>query len=85
MQDKDKRGRIMANNCFVLHKEVIDVFHEKKYIPTIEKRSFHLVHDRILGSVECGKFRNYCFHENESKNSIELKKDYAENSAKQRI
>ena len=55
MQDKDKRGIIMANNCCVLHEEVIYVFHEKNYIPTIEKRSFNLVHVRILGSVECGK------------------------------
>ena len=33
--DKDKRRRIMLKKCFVLHKEVIDVFHEKMYIPTI--------------------------------------------------
>ena len=77
MQDKDKRGIIMSNNCFVLHEEVIYVFHEKNYIPTIEKRSFNLVHVRILGSVECGKSKNDCFHDNASKNSIELKKDYA--------
>ena len=26
--DKDKKGRIMAKKCFVLHEEVINVFHE---------------------------------------------------------
>ena len=33
--DKDKRGRIMVNKFYVIHEEVIDVFHEKYYIPTI--------------------------------------------------
>ena len=30
----------MVNKCFVLRKEVINVFHEKYYIPTIEKLFF---------------------------------------------
>ena len=34
--DKDKKGRITVNKCFVLHEEVIGVFHKKCYIPTIE-------------------------------------------------
>ena len=62
--DKDKKGRLMAKKGFVLHEEVIDVFHEKYYIPTIEKVSFHLAHVRILGSMEYGKTRNDCFHGN---------------------
>ena len=62
--DKYKRGRIMVNKCFVVHEKVIDVFHENFYIPTIEKLSFHLDHVRILGSMECGKTRNYCFYWN---------------------
>ena len=41
----------MANNLFVLHEEVIDVFHEKNYIPTIEKVSFHLDDVGILVSM----------------------------------
>ena len=32
---KDNRVRIMVNKVFVIHEEVIDVFHEKIYIPTI--------------------------------------------------
>ena len=48
----------MVKKCFVLHKEVIGVFYEKFYIPTIEKLSFHLANIRILGSMECGKTRN---------------------------
>ena len=31
--DKDKKGRIIMNKCFVLHEEVIDVFHEKIIFP----------------------------------------------------
>ena len=34
--DKDKKGRIMVNKCFVLHQEVIYFFHEKCYIIEIQ-------------------------------------------------
>ena len=34
---------------FVLHEEVIDLFYFK--IPKIEKRSFHIVHVIIVGSI----------------------------------
>ena len=78
IQDKENRGRVMVNKCFVLHEEVIDVFHNKFYITTIEKLSFNLSHVRILGSMECGRTRNYCFHDNTSKKYIKLKKEYAE-------
>ena len=71
--------------CFVLHGEVIDVFHEKHYIPTIKKISFHIDHVRILGSMECGKTRNYCFHSNASKNSVKLKNIMQKNSANRTI
>ena len=64
IQDKDKRGRIMTNKCFVLFKEVIDVFHEIFYIPTVEKLSFHIAQVRILDSMECENIRNRCFHDN---------------------
>ena len=76
--EKDKRGRINAKKCFVLHEEVIYVFHEKNYITTIEKLSFNLTHVRIIGSMECGNTRNYCFRVNASKNNEKLKKDYSE-------
>ena len=59
-----KRGRIMVKKYFVLHEEVIDVFCEKIYIPTIEKLSFHLAHVRIIGSIECGKTINDYFRDN---------------------
>ena len=48
----------MAKKCFVLHDEVIDVFHEKIYIITIEKVSFHIANVSIVGSMECVKTRN---------------------------
>ena len=51
----------------VIYEEVIYVFHEKNYSPTIEKLSFYLAHVRILGSMECGKTRNDCLHDNLSK------------------
>ena len=54
----------MAKKCFLLIQEVIDVFHEKSYIPTIEKLSFHLTSVRIIGSMEFGKTRNNVFHDN---------------------
>ena len=71
---EDKRGRITVKKCFVLHGEVIDVFHEKNYIPTIEKLLFHIAHVRIIGSMECVKTRNYCFRVNASKNNVKFKK-----------
>ena len=37
IQDKYNRGRIMVKKTFVLSKEVMDVFHDKFYITTIEK------------------------------------------------
>ena len=52
----------------------------KKYITTIEKLSFNLAHVRIIGSMECGKTINDCYHDNASNKNIKLKKDYAENS-----
>ena len=58
IQDKYKRVRMISKKCFVLHEEVIYVFHEKNYIPTIEKLSFNLAHVSILGSTECGKTSN---------------------------
>ena len=54
----------MVKKCFVLYGEVIDVFCEKFYIPTIEKLSFHLDHVSILGSMKFGKTKNDCFREN---------------------
>ena len=47
--DKYKTGRIMVEKYFVLHEEVIDVFHKNICIPTIEHFSFHLAHVNILG------------------------------------
>ena len=52
----------MVNECFVVHEEVIDVFHENFYIPAIEKVSFHLARVRVIGSMECGRTRNDCFY-----------------------
>ena len=53
--DKDKRGIIMVKKCFVLQKEVIDVFHENIYIPTIEKLSFHIDHGSLLVQWNAGR------------------------------
>ena len=57
----------MVKKRLVIYEEVIDVFHEKCYIPTIEKLSFHIYRIKIIGSMECGKIRNDCFHDNISK------------------
>ena len=62
----------------VIHEEVIDVFHNKLYIPTMGNFSFHLDHVRIIGSMECGNTENDCFHENLWKNNLKLNKYYAE-------
>ena len=53
----------MAKKCFVIHEEVIDIFHDKMYIPTIEKLSFHIAHVRIIGSMEYGNTINYFSHD----------------------
>ena len=73
IQDKDKRGRIMKNKCFVLHEEVKYVFHGFFYIPTIEKCNFILL---MLGFlVQWNAVRLYIFfHDNALKNNINLKK-----------
>ena len=63
----------MVKKCFILFEEVIDVDHKKYYIPTIEKLPFHLACVIILGSMECGKTRNYCFRANSSNIYIKLK------------
>ena len=80
--NKENRVRIMIQKCFVLREEVIYVFHENKYIPTIEKLSFSLVHVKIIGSMECGKTKNDYLHDNASNNFIKLIKDYAEKLSK---
>ena len=56
--DEDNKSRIMVNKCFFIHEEVIDVFHEKYYIPTIEKMLFHIAHVRILSSMGGGNTGN---------------------------
>ena len=66
VQDKEKWWRVMVNKCFVIHEEVIDVFYDKFYIPTIEKLSFNLFHVRIIGSMEYDNTRNDCYHDNAS-------------------
>ena len=54
------KGRIMVKKCFVLNEEVINVFYEFYYIPTIEKKSFHLAHVRILVLMEMGRLEMIC-------------------------
>ena len=54
----------MVKKFYVLHEEMIDVFHKKYYTLTIEKLSFHIAHFRIRGSMGCGKTRNDCFCSN---------------------
>ena len=57
----------MLKNFFFIHEELIDVFHNKLYIPTIENLSVHLARLRIIGSIECGKNRNDYFQINVGK------------------
>ena len=66
----------MVKKCFVLHEESIAVFHERNYIPTIEKMSLHISHVRTFGSMEFWKTRNYCFCDNQFRNNIKLNKYY---------
>ena len=66
IQNKYKIGIIMENKIFVLHEEVIDLFHRIKKIQN-RKISFHLAHVRILGSMECVKIRKVFFHDNAPK------------------
>ena len=40
----------MEKKYFSRREEVIDVFHEKNYIPTIEKLSFHLASGFLVQS-----------------------------------
>ena len=54
----------MVKKCFILQEEGIDVFHDKLYMTTIEKRSFHLAHVIIMDSMECGKAIDDFFHNN---------------------
>ena len=56
-----KTKEIYAEEIFAITEEVIDVFCEKNYILTIEKVLFHIAHARIIGSMKCGKTRNYYF------------------------
>ena len=64
IHEKEKRRKMMVKKCFVLHEEVSDVFHDKIYIPTIEKLPFNLANVRILGSMKYGTTRDNCFRDN---------------------
>ena len=48
----------MAKKCCVIHREIIDVFHDKILHYHNRKPSFHLAHVRIIDSMEYGKTRN---------------------------
>ena len=63
----------MVKKCFVLHEEVINLFHNKFRIPTIEKLPFHLACVRIIGSMDCGKTGNMFLHGNAFKNKYKVK------------
>ena len=56
----------------------MDIFHDKIYISTIEKLSFHLAQVRIIFSIKCGKNINYCLYDNATKHNIQFKIYYAE-------
>ena len=58
ISEKDKKGRIMMKNIFVIREEVIYVFQGEKYSHN-GNSSFHISHVRIIASMECGKTRNY--------------------------
>ena len=53
--NRDNKGRITVKKCFVLHKEVIGVFHGKVYIATIEKLSFDFIMFRLLVQWNMGR------------------------------
>ena len=75
----------MVNKYFVIREEVIDVFHEKYYIPTREKMSFHISCVSTLCSMKYGKSRSDCFQGSASKNIYKAKKYYSEKKAKQQV
>ena len=78
--DKDKRGRIMVKKCFVLHEEVIENFHKKSYIPTIENFNLILFMSGCLVQQNMVRLEIF-FHDNALKN-LKLKKDYSEKFSK---
>ena len=47
-----------SEDFFGLNEEVIDVFHNTFYIPTIENWKFNIAHIRILDSTEYGRTGN---------------------------
>ena len=49
----------MVKKCFVLHEEVIDMFHNKYYIPTIEK--CHLILLMLVLLVQWNVERLYIY------------------------
>ena len=49
---------------FFLREEVIDVFHNKFYIPTIDDLTINIAYIRIISSMECGNTINDSFREN---------------------
>ena len=74
----------MTNKSFVLHKEVIDIFHNKCYIPTIEK--CHLILLMLGFLVQWnGRIPEMIFRDNST--NIHINKRYIKqkNSAKQLV
>ena len=57
-RQREKRKNY-GNFFSILHKEVVDVFNSKYYIPTIEKLLSHIAHVRIIGSMEFRKTKTY--------------------------
>ena len=41
----------MDKKSFVFYEKYIDVFHNEFYSPTIEKLSFNLARDMVIGSI----------------------------------
>ena len=53
----DVISKLYTQKELVLIETPIKSFHEKFYIPALQKLGFHLPHVRILGTRHCGKER----------------------------
>ena len=62
----------------MLIEKSITQFHEKFYIPEIQKLAFHLPHVRILGNLHCDKERHDEYKRRRNLYDVLYRRDYAD-------
>ena len=73
-----QKGKVYTKKELILCGDIIDVFHEKYYCPSITKLAYHLAHVSILGTNHVGATRRDALKCHMTCKDIKCRRGYAE-------